>query len=97
LKRFIDESSIPTIQQSILRFTTIDGKTVSVQVVTSTNEEMIRVIIPSFKITMYYDPDFALLLGGEGESSNNPCGKIDLTWTWICLSFLLFVIVLSLC
>jgi hypothetical protein len=42
---------------------------------------------------MYYDPNFALLLGGGG-GSNDPCAKRDLLWTWICLGFLLGAIVI---
>ena len=49
-------------------------------------------LVPSFKQSMFYDPDFGLLLGGG--NSNDPCSPQDLMWTWICLGFLLGVIVL---
>ena len=62
------------------------------QIEESTIGEMTKVLVPSFKQSMFYDPDFALLLGGG--NSNDPCSPQDLMWTWICLGFLLGVIVL---
>jgi len=86
---YLDEKNFPEITQNILTFSINDGKSVDIEVEGSKLGEVTKILIPSFKETMFYDPDLSLFLG-VGSDSKNPCQKNDYLWTWIILSFLLF-------
>jgi len=79
--------------RDVVKFALVDGKSVEVEVSAGDLGVEERVTVPSFKKSMFYDPNFALLLGGG--DSDDPCAKRDLQYTWICLGFLLGALVVA--
>jgi hypothetical protein len=87
-------NTLDTIQHSFLKFATLDGKSTPIEIEEVEVGQTI-LTVPSFHVSMFYDPNFGLLLGGGGGGGINPCAKSDLTWTYISSGFLIGVVILS--